>query len=106
MSFVAYLYVEQDGNAQYEGFTGEHDKTADGKEVEKMSRVQEVDHQISVPRDVQTGRITGAFAAKEGPRPMSWRLCCHGSSPRAGSGTSPEKYSTGSGSLDIRTVGV
>ncbi len=60
MSFVAYLKIENEDGTHYEGFTGEKDQTNDGQSVEKMSRIQEIDHLITVPKDQHTGEITGS----------------------------------------------
>jgi type VI secretion system secreted protein Hcp len=58
MPFNAYLYVKAE-KGEVKGFTGENEKTADGKTVKDMSRVQAVNHSIRVPTQAQTGEPTG-----------------------------------------------
>ena len=59
MAFLAYMYVEGESGSQIEGWSGEEDRTNDGKSVENLVRVQAFDHSVDIPTDLQTGEATG-----------------------------------------------
>jgi type VI secretion system secreted protein Hcp len=58
MAFTAYLFVEAEKGV-IEGFTGEKDKTRDGKSLEYLSRVQSFHHGVRIPTQPQTGEPSG-----------------------------------------------
>jgi type VI secretion system Hcp family effector len=58
MAFTAYLFVKPEkGNIK--GFTGEEDKTTDGKSCKDLSRVQGYQHKVFIPTHQQTGEAQG-----------------------------------------------
>ncbi len=58
MAFTAYMFVEAEKGV-IKGYTNENDKTADGKTVKEMSRIQAFNHSIRIDTHSQTGEAQG-----------------------------------------------
>ena len=58
MPFTAYAYFKAEKGI-IKGFTGEEDKTNDGKSLKQLSRVQAFNHSIRIDTHQQTGESQG-----------------------------------------------
>jgi len=54
MAFTAYMFVKTEKGV-IKGYSGEEDKTNDGKSLSNLSRVQAFEHGIAIPPHPQTG---------------------------------------------------